>query len=202
MGRGDIRDRALALWYAIGTTNLRSDYLVRRSGDPEVVFEALSATGLSRDLLSVSETALRRLPQPLCPFFALLHPVAMSETSTIADDSLPVEMSVGDVPCWAFDMFVREGRRALGIFLGQDCATTRWINEHIPRSQQIAFLGDILFAVEGGLLRSRCDWPTAARLRLWAEIESQGPWCPDATEIIELLRADLPLLNGVRAYVG
>jgi len=31
------------------------------------------------------------------------------------------------------------------------------------------------------------------------DIECNGPHCPDATEILELMRSDIPMLNGVRA---
>lgn len=200
-GQGDIRTCALALWYAIGTTNVRSDYLGRRTGDPGAVLDAFSGLAGLGAVAQVAGQGFRRTKQILCPFLMLLAPALQSELTTVRDDPLPAERRIGQVPCWAFDMFVREGRRTLWTFLDRECASTRWMKDRIPRPRRIEFLGNVLFAVEGGLLRSRCDRPTAARLRHWAEIESQGPGCPDATEIIELIRADLPLLNEVRAHV-
>ena len=66
--------------------------------------------------------------------------------------------------------------------------------------KRVEFLGNIIFAVEGGLLRSRFVWSMGELLRQCAEFECQGSFCPDARQIIALMRADLPLLNEVRDH--
>ena len=101
----------------------------------------------------------------------------------------------------ALDMFVREGRSAIRGFLATSCATGRWVRKYIPTDQRVNFVGNLAFAVEGGLLKSRLAWSMGEPLRECAEFECQGSWYPDAREIIALMRADLPLLNKVRAHV-
>lgn len=199
IGGDELGKRALALWYATGTG--RSENLSGRSGEPQVVFDHLVAASFPESVVEISREGFRRVRQILCPFLPLLHALRVHESAELVDDDLPPEIMIGSVPSWAFDMFVREGRQAIRLFLAQNNATARWIAAHIPPSKRVDFLGYILFAVEGGLLKSRLAWPTGVRLRTWAERESQGPWCPDATEILELMRADLPLLNEVRAHV-
>jgi hypothetical protein len=108
---------------------------------------------------------------------------------------------IGYAPCWALDMFVREGRTAMKSFLARDARSCRWIRKHVPGDRRIGFLGDVIFAAEGGILRSRLTWSLAEVLREAAEFECQGSWCPDAREIVAILRGDIPLLNDVRAEV-
>jgi hypothetical protein len=63
--------------------------------------------------------------------------------------------------------------------------------------RSIDFLGNVLFAIEGGLMRKRLRWSTGDQLRQMSERECQRP-SPDATEILGLMRADIPILNRVR----
>lgn len=141
------------------------------------------------------------LGHPLCGFLPLLAAARSGEECSFGDDDLPPETTVRGMPGWAFDMFVREGRTALKEFLRRSSRSGLWIEEHVPPSRRLDFLGNLVFAVEGGLLRARSSWPTATRLRYLAEIESQGPWCRDASEVLALLRDELPLLNRVRVDV-
>jgi hypothetical protein len=89
---------------------------------------------------------------------------------------------IGDVPSWALDMFVREGRSAIQRFLARDSATSRWTKKHVPGDKRVEFLGNLIFATEGGLLGSRLDWSMGELLRQCAEFHCQGSWCPDARE--------------------
>jgi hypothetical protein len=100
---------------------------------------------------------------------------------------------------FAVDYFCREGREAYRQFLRTDCPTAEWISAHVPRSNQIALLGMLVFAVEGGQMRKRLRWELADGLRDTWTRECHGRYCPDATEILALLHQDLGLLNEVRA---
>lgn len=73
--------------------------------------------------------------------------------------------------------------------------------KRVPGDTSVEFLGNLISAVEGGLLKSRLAWSMGVLLRQCAEFNCQGPWCPDAREIVALMRTDLPLLNEVRAAV-
>jgi hypothetical protein len=44
-------------------------------------------------------------------------------------------------------------------------------------------------------------WPLADELRRQADLECSGPNCPDASDILDLMRADLPRLNDARVAV-
>jgi hypothetical protein len=52
--------------------------------------------------------------------------------------------------------------------------------------------------VKGGLFARRMRWPLANELRRQTDVECSGPDCAGASEILELVRADLPLLNEAR----
>jgi hypothetical protein len=69
---------------------------------------------------------------------------------------------------------------------------------HIPPRQRVAFLGGIVFRVEGGAVKSRLRWPTGDELKRQVDFECNGPHCPDATEILQLMHDDIPALNEVR----
>jgi hypothetical protein len=65
----------------------------------------------------------------------------------------------------------------------------------------VSFLRHIVFRVEGGLVVNRMRWPLADELRRQVDFECSGPSCPDASDILDLMQADLPLLNEARAAV-
>jgi hypothetical protein len=69
------------------------------------------------------------------------------------------------------------------------------------RENPQSFLGHIIFRVEGGLVTNRMRWPLAEELRRQVDVECSGPGCPDAMEILELIRDDIPRLNEARAAV-
>ncbi|MER9390639.1 MULTISPECIES: hypothetical protein [unclassified Mesorhizobium] len=193
--------RALAFWYAVGTDRCPSPHLRTRRGDPQTVFDTMCEAGLPHTLVEVAREGFRRTSQVLCPLVVLISTLKAGDPTSVEDDDFPLETMSGPIPSWALDRYSREGQHALQRLLRRDCMTARWVHRHIPSSQQINFLGDILFAVEGGLLRNHHRWPVADELRRSWEIECQGPHCTDATEIISLLRADISLLNEERQHV-
>jgi hypothetical protein len=200
MGARPLVERALALWYGVGTGRRPSSHLQPRRGDPAQVFDRLRETEIPNTVVEIAREGFRKVGEVLCPFVALLWTERQRNTATIVDDSFPPEVMIGNLPSWAYDMFTREGRRALQTFLQGDSTTARWVCTTIPPRQRIHFLGTVLFRVEGGLCRQRLSWPTANELRRQVDIES-GPHCLDATEILDLMRADLPHLNKVRSDV-
>jgi hypothetical protein len=190
---------ALALWYGIGTNRRPSPRLQQRRGDPMAMFDALCEAGIP--YTAVAREGFRKVGEVLCPFVALLGPVRQQEPATTEDDEFPPETMVGDVPGWALDVYSRPGRAALQAFIGGTTETARWVRAHIPPRQRVGFLGSVVFRLEGGLVRSRLRWPTADELRRQVDVECNGPDCPDATEVLALMRGDLNALNGVRSHV-
>jgi hypothetical protein len=78
-------------------------------------------------------------------------------------------------------------------------AFARFLN--VSPARRVSFVGYIIFRVEGGLVTNRMRWPLAEELRRQVDVECSGRGCPDATEILELLRDDIPRLNEARAAV-
>ena len=132
---------------------------------------------------------------------ALLWPLRQDQTATIEDDDFPPETMIGDVPGWAYDVYSREGRAALANFIEGQAETARWVRAHIPSRQRVAFLGNIVFRLEGGCVRSRLRWKTGDELRRMVDTECNGPHCCNATQILQLMKADITVLNDVRAQL-
>jgi hypothetical protein len=198
-GNGSIHERALALWYALGTDRDRST-LVGRRGEPRLVFDHLCEAGWPHSIVEVACEGFRRTRTVLCPLVALLASEPR-QAAQIESDDLSAEDMIGDVPAWELDVYTREGRAAFARFLQTDPSAARWVRRNVRPARRVSFLGHVVFRVEGGLVANRMRWPLAEELRRQVDVECSGAECPDATEILELVRDDIPLLNEVRAAV-
>jgi hypothetical protein len=194
--------RALATWFAVGTHPPQTKHLSARRGEPAALFDGLCEAGLPHSVIEIAREGFRKIGEPLCPFVALLCPLARCEASTLQDDDMPSAIMVGEVPGWSLDVYTREGRGALQAFLQRDCRTARWVRNHVPAGQRVNFLGTVVFRVEGGLVQQRLTWPIGDELRKLVDIECHGPSCNDATEILQLMRTDIGYLNAERSHVG
>jgi hypothetical protein len=198
-GQGSVQDRALALWYALGTDRDRST-LVSRRGDPRVVFDQLCEAGWAHTIVEVAREGFRRTRIMLCPLVALLS-CEQRRATQLESDELPPEVMIGDAPSWALDVYTREGRAAFARFLRTDAPTARWVRRNVSPARRVPFIGHIIFRVEGGLVANRMRWPLANELRRQVDYECSGRDCTDAAEILGLMADDIPLLNEARAAV-
>jgi hypothetical protein len=200
VGSGPLPERAIALWYTLGT-NPRTCKMRERRGEPHLAFEAMRQAGRPESLTAIAEAAYRKLREPLCAAILLLHPLKSEEPAAIEDDFIVPQALIRDVPSWAYDVHTREGRTALQRFLRGTNETARWVRAHVPTEKRIKFLGSVVFRIEGGLVRSRLRWPIGDSLR---ELVDQG--CGGrqgiASEILDLMRSDLPEFNEARAEVA
>lgn len=196
-GSASSPERALATWYALGTGHRPSPWLRPRRGEPNVVFDALCEAGLPHSVVEIGRELFRRSGEPLGPFLSLLAPQRQIETATVVDDDIPPMAMIGQLPSWSADRYSREGLECLKAFLRGNTETARWVRSHIPATKRVDFLGDVLFRVEGQITRQRVRWPTATELQQLVDIEC-NPRCDDGSEILGLMRADLPTLNQVR----
>ena len=169
-----------------------------RRGEPRLVFDQLCEAGWPHSIVEVAREGFRRTGEMLCPLIALLSYEQRPATQLESDELSPEEM-IGDVPSWALDVYTREGRAAFARFLQTDALAARWVRRNVSPARRVSFLGSIIFRVEGGLVTNRMRWPLAEELRRQADVECSGPDCPDAAEILKLVRADRPLLNEARA---
>jgi hypothetical protein len=173
---------------------------VPRRGDPRVVFDLLGEAGWPHFIVDVARDGFRRTRTVLCPLFALLA-CEPRQAVQLKSDELPPEEVIGGVPSWAVDLYSREGRAALARFLQTEALAAQWVRRNVSPARRVPFLGHIVFRVEGGLVANRMRWPPAEELRRQVDVACSGPRCPDATEILELLREDIPRLNEARVAV-
>ena len=195
----NLHERALALRFLLGTDRRQSRHLAMRRGQPALAFDALHELGIAPTMVEIAREGFRKTGEALCAFVALLMIDGSPTTGIIKDDQFPPEIMVGKVPSWAIDVFSREGRAAYARFLQTDCASARWIRGRVSPNRQIALFGHFVFRVEGGVVRNRLRWKLADELRRQADFECAGLESPEAIEIADLVRADIPILNEVRA---
>ncbi|MEY9796756.1 hypothetical protein ABH984_004771 [Bradyrhizobium ottawaense] len=188
--------RGVAAWYAVGTDRRPSSALEKRAGSPRALFDALTELGYPHTVAAISWEGFSKTGEVLCPFTAMLSRDACTMTQELRTDELPPEVSIRGVPGWAYDTYTREGRQALRCFLETDAHAAKWVERNVPRERRVAFLGDVVFRIEGGLVKNRRLWPTGVLLRNMVDGECYGP-----PEIFALVRLELPKLNEVRAHV-
>jgi hypothetical protein len=196
MSRADWPVRAIAAWYAIGTDRRPSPFLEKRVGNPAFLFDALREWGYPHTVVAISWEGFRKVGEVLCPFTAMLAREACKAPKQLRSDQRPPEIIIRGVPGWAYDTYTREGRHALHCFLGTDAPAAKWVRQHVPRERRTSFLGDVVFRIEGGLVKNRLCWPTGTLLRKMVDEECYGP-----SAIFDLMRLDLPKLNEVRGHV-
>jgi hypothetical protein len=198
VGSASLPERALATWYGLGTGHRPSPWLRPRRGEPNVVFDQLCEIGLPHTVVELGRELFRRSGEALGPFLSLLAPQRQVETATVADDDIPPVVMISQLPSWAFDRYSIDGLQCLKVFLRGDSETARWVRSNVTATKRVDFLGDVLFRVEGQISKARLHWATADELRRVVDLECAGHGCTDATEILGLMRADLPALNQVR----
>jgi hypothetical protein len=200
-GASPLIERGLALSIAIGSSGHPAKNASTRRGEPQAAFDHLCEAGLPHSIVEIAREGFRKTNEILCPLVALLSRETRGDT-TVVSDEFPPEVMIGDVPGYCLDMFTREGRSAFARFLRTDCESARWIRAHVPPSNQVDLLGQLVFRCEGGLLKDRLRWPIGDELRRRMDVDCNGLDCFEAPEILGLARHDIPLLNGVRAELN
>jgi hypothetical protein len=201
LGFAPLQERSLGLWYLLGSDRRPSKHLAVRRGEPAFVFDVLDELGAPLTAVALAREGFRKTREILCPFVGLLTVDDDRPSGPIEDDDLPPETMLGPVPGWALDRHTREGRAALGMFLRTGCRTARRICLLVPAGRRVDVLCSLVFAVEGGLLAKRLRWPLGDELRRQVDIECHGLEPAATTELLDLLKADIPVLNGARAEV-
>ena len=144
----------------------------------------------------------RKCAEIITAIIILLHREVQNASCHVEPDNLPEEILIGEVPCWAYDMHVRDGKQAIARLLKTNCETARWARDHIPAKMQMGFFGHVLFHIESGLVSRRLRWPTADELRHMADVAYPGLTDQQGEEAMSLLRRDLPVLHEERRYVA
>jgi hypothetical protein len=203
---GPIEERALALCYALGAGPRAFALVRKRSSEAQGVFDRLGEAGWPPRLVEIARLNYRRTGEMLGPFVALLwHEWHGALRGQIEAEEWPPEAIIGGappIPGWAYDLYSREGRAAFAAFLQTDAQSALWIRRHVRPGRRIAFLGHLVFRVEGGLVDRRLRWPLADQLRRRADVACSGPDCPDASEILLLVHRDIERLVRVEPAVS
>lgn len=201
-GAGPLPKRAVALWYVLGTNWRTSPHLRPRRGEWRLAFDGLAEAGFDSRVVEISREGFRKLGEPLPAFVALLSPLNARGAGRIEDDPMHPEVMISGVPNWTIDMYSRSGRAALKAFLDGASETARWVRAHVPEARRVNFLGTVVFRVEGQLCKHRLRWPQADELRRLVDYECHGPHCLDATEVLDLMQADIPALDKARLQLN
>jgi hypothetical protein len=193
--------KALALWYLVGTARCPSPHLLARKGDPVMAFAALADLGVAPTFLAITQENFTKTANMLAPLLSLLSLQDGVVATGVTDDSTPVETQIQGVPSWAFDMYTRPGRAALGRLLKQEAGMVVWSNDFLPRSNRVQVVGELLFRLEGQCLARRVAGPLGAALSDRWERE-----CSDMTHEalavgLEALQRAMPTLNIIRANI-
>jgi len=194
-------ERAIALWYAIGTNRCPSDALRARRGDPWPVMDAMCERGYPDMVVEVCREGLRKTNCILAPLIILLWQEHQKNQSHVVPDDVPPENIVGEVPGWCFDMHVREGKAAMARLLETKSDTARWMNDNLPGDKRRKVLEIALFRIESQIVNQRLRWSLGDELRRMADLEAMGLEPDKMQKLLDLLRNDLPLLGDLRRQV-
>jgi hypothetical protein len=204
-GTGDIITRAVSLTFACGTDRFPTPALRRRVGNLRYALQTMIEKGFPFSVVELAQRGSVRMREPLPVFVAMLSRDVPARSTgfqpTEKDDDIPLTTMLGDVPAWCADWYTRPGRTSLRAFLKRDTPTARWIRKHVAARDRAEFLGGLVFRVEGGALRRRLQWPVGQYLHRTMEIEANGFGVDDASEVLDLLRNDLPVLHEERPHV-
>ena len=123
------------------------------------------------------------------------------QVTQIQSDELPAEEIIGGVPIWAVDLYSREVRAASRVFSKvmrpplDECGAPSDRRAHRVSS------GTSSSGSRAGSSTVDCGGRSGTSCAVKTDVECSGPDCPDAAEILELMRDNIPLLNEVRAAV-
>lgn len=145
LGCPSLDRKALALWYLIGTARCPSQHLPTRAGNPALAFDTLAEAGVAPTLLAIVRENFTKTVTMLAPFVALLSLENGVVATGVADDSTPVETRIDGVPYWAFDMYTRPGRAALGRLILRNAGLVTWAGAFLPRTDRVRAAGELLF---------------------------------------------------------
>lgn len=201
LGSAPLQEQAAALWFLLGTDRRPSKNLAMRRGEPALAFDVLDELGTPLTAAALAREGFRKTREILCPYVGLLTVGDELPAGTVEDDVFPQEAMIGSIPSWALDQYTREGRVALARFLRTGCQTARRVCSLIPAGRRVEVLGGLVFATEGGVLAKRLRWPLADDLRRQVDTECHGMETSAASELLDLLGVDIPVLNGIRTEV-
>ena len=201
LGCPSLDHRALALWYLVGTARCQSAHLPKRRGDPGMAFLTLAELGVAPTLVQIARENFTKTATMLGPFVALLSLENDVVGTGVEDDRPPVESMIQGIPSWAFDMYTRPGRKALGRLLHRNAGMAAWSDNFLQGSSRVRLTGELLFTLEGQCLHRRTVGPLSTSLRRRWETECLSLTDDPLALGMRALREAMPVLNDIRAEI-
>ena len=192
----DIILRTIAITFIVRGNRVPGQMAPKRQ-NTAVLIESFEVSGVPARTIECARLCFSRTGELLPPLLCLLRP-RLPACGASSDDVLPPEIVIRGVPGWALDMFSRDGRAAMSLFLGSESESARWISSEVTKAQRLDVFGHLLFRVEGGLCLNRLSWPLAEQLRHMVDRECHAPFLRDAGEFLSVLCNDIPILNDMR----
>lgn len=136
--------------------------------DAGTVFDLLGGRGHSSHVVETCRAAWRSTRNPMALLLPLVWEHWMAnDVFAVQDDRLLPSRSNEKIPGYAIDQFTRVGGQVARAYLAQDRQMRRILDDaEIGRLQQPRVVGDLIFLIEGGLLKQRAIWPAGDALRL------------------------------------
>ena len=162
------------------------------NNDPSAVFDLFAETGGSTQIGDTCREAWKLTRNPM----AMLLPLVWEQWSLIdsygeIDDWLPPVQMIGGVPGYSLDQFTRVGNAISRAFLRENPPFSERLGAAgVAPAARPRALGDILFVIEGGLVKRRVIWPLADKLRLpHRQLPLIGKVGPNLDAAIDLVRS-------------
>lgn len=189
-----LHTRALALWMLAPSRRFPSDYLPRRSGNPDLLIDILQELGVDLDLTHCCIDVMYRTQWPLALFLPLLSTFPQITAEPLEETRDPVWLSPDyeGVPYFALDRFTRLGQTAI-----------RHLQKAVPELKPFTpeQVGMGLFAEEGGLLDRSLTSKTLRYYRAAgeaAELCATGLNLTAQTELRQCVKANADILAEIR----
>jgi len=194
-------EKAVAMIYLAGTDSRPPTGFKPRNGEPALAFHVADELGGSPTIIAICKEGHRRTRDPLALLLPLLEVEQEGGSKSHINDALPLEAMAGPIPCWALDMFTREGKEALRRFLGTGTRTAEWLEKNLTPRQRLPFLSLLIFHSEGGKLINRLQTELAGSLRRANEEEASGVEPAAMREATAIIQDDFATLNDIRRQI-
>lgn len=195
-------EKALAVWFGIGTEHCRSSQLRERRGFPERVFATFQEMGVPNQVLAVAYTAHRKMSWPLAAFLPVVWYQSRRAARHAEPDAMPLQEMIGDAPSYALDAYTRPGKAAIRKLTESSDRLSRHLSRHAPVTAWTKITSVMLFRIEGGLLSPRLRWDEGNEINAAADLVVPGLSTEAVPEGLEILRSELPALNAIRRRIG
>lgn len=195
-------EKALAVWFGIGTDRYRSDALRQRGGFPEEVFATYKALGVPGDVLAISWIGHKKMSWPLAAFLPLVWLQTQGAAQQVISDAFPPRTMIEDAPSYALDTYTRSGKAAIRELLKTSKPLGRFLTPHASEKVWPKIVAVMLFRVEGGLMSNRLRWTEGDGIKASADMIVPGLDADAVPEGLDILRNDLPALDAIRQRIG